>query len=212
MKSPLQVVGSFIIWVLLFGSLILAAATFTDLNDVLAKPLIRDEEPKPADVIIVLGGGVVVELDILPWGAQERVRRGVELYKEGLASKIIVAGGLVEGQTYTESQFLREYAEFFGVPSANIIEDNKSLDTYENAIYSMRAMEINEWETAIVVTSDFHTKRACRVFEKQKGNIICVAVPVDPSFDNNYFRNLIEFRSILREYLATAFYSFKGYI
>jgi len=201
-----------IFWFILFCCIILALATFTGFNKFYENLLIFSESSAPADVIIVLGGGVVPDLKILPWQAQERVRTAVDLYQAGYADQIIVSGGEVKGQGYTESQFLREYAESLGVPPENIIEENRSTSTYENAAYSQQVMQEQGWQTALLVTSSYHSQRACRVFKKQGVSLACIAAPIDPAYARNYFRKLNEFFSVTREYGAVVYYWIKGYI
>lgn len=203
-------IATILLWILLVMVVLLAIATFTNVYQLLANPLTRDEEPQQADVVIVLGGGVVTHLKTLPWGAQERVRRGVELLDDEYADYMIVSGGLVKDQVYTESEFMRSYAEFLNVFPDNIIEENRSLDTYQNAQNSLAIMELRGWETALVVTSDFHTQRACSVFEKQDAEITCIASY--PAFSKSYLRNLLETRSVIRDYLAIVYYYIKGYM
>lgn len=212
MRSPWAAVRIFILWVILVVLLIVLVALYTPLNQWLAGPLVRDDTPQPADVIIVLGGGVVKEIQFLPFGPQERVQKGIELYRDGYADYVIMTGGVVEGESYTESQFMREYAELLGLPDEAIIEESQARDTYENALYSLQIMEERDWQTALVVTSYFHTKRACNVFKKQDADVTCVAAYPSESFQRNPFRNYIEFRSIVRDYLATVYYGIKGYL
>ncbi|MFA5134848.1 MAG: YdcF family protein [Patescibacteria group bacterium] len=199
-----------ILWLLFAAAVLCALFTFTDAYQLLAAPLTNDEEPQQADVVIVLGGGVVTHLKTLPWGVQERVRKGVDLITQGYADSMIVAGGLVKDQTYTESEFMRAYAEFLGVSPDAIIEEGQSLDTHQNAQFSLDIMEAHGWDAALIVTSDFHTRRACNVFEKQNANITCIAS--HPAFTGNYYRNLLEAKSVIRDYCATAYYFVMGYI
>ncbi len=212
MRSPWAAIRLFILWLVLVGSLVVLFALYTPLDQWLAGPLTRDEIPQSADVIIVLGGGVVKEINFLPFGPQERIQKGIELYREGYADHVIMTGGVVKGETYTESQYMRDYAELLGLPSDVIIEESQARDTYENALYSLQIMEEQDWHTALVVTSYFHTRRACNVFAKQDANITCIAAYPSEAFQHNPFRNYIEFRSIIRDYLATVYYGIKGYL
>jgi len=202
-----------IILYFIFGlTLLLSIFAFTNIDSVMVKPLVVDENPVISDVIIVLGGGVVKETRSLPWSVQERARKGIELYRENYADNMILAGGLVAGASYTESEIMRAYVELLGVAPGDIFEENASRSTYENAVYSKFIMEEKNWRTALLVTSDYHTERACQVFKKLDINVICLAAPPAPSFENDFFRNIIDSRSILREYLATFYYRLKGYI
>ena len=207
-----QKISTIILWLLFVVVIFLFLATFTNLNRILVGPLVRDETPQKADAVIVLGGGVVTDLKILPWGAQERVQRGVELYKQGYVDKVIVTGGLVKGHDYTESDIMAPYTEFLGVAKEDIFKEDKAEDTRGNATYSLEIMQENSWEKVLLVTSDFHTQRACHVFEKLNIDITCLAAYKNPGFEGNYFRNLTDFIVIGREYLATVYYFMRGYI
>lgn len=201
-----------ILWASFFALLFVLLAMYTGLNTLLVKPLVHNETPKKADVIIVLGGGVMKTTKTLPWGVEERVKKGAELYRAGYAGEMIVSGGLVAIHSYTEAEVMEPYAVQLGVPVKNVFEEDRSSDTHTNAIYSERVMDQHSWRTALLVTSDFHTQRACHVFRKQQITVICVAAYKDPSFKGNVYRNLLDLRSIAREYVATVYYWMKGWI
>ncbi len=212
MRSPWQAVRVFLLWGVLVCLVVVMLAMYTPLDQWLAQPLVRNETPQSADVIIVLGGGVVKDINFLPYGPQERIQKGIELYRDGYADHVIMTGGIVKGETYTESEYMRSYAELLGLPSDVIIEEPQARDTHENALYSLQIMAEHNWHTALVVTSYFHTRRACNVFAKQGADITCIAAYPSEGFQRTAFRNLIEFKSILRDYLATVYYGVKGYL
>ena len=191
-------------------AVILLIATFTDVNSLLIKPLVHNDVPLPSDVVIILGGGIIHDTHSLPWGVEERMAKGVELYKAGYAPKIIVAGGIVHYGGEAESEIMAPYAEWLGVPAENIIQENKSKDTHTNALNSTKIMQDRGWQRAIVVTSDFHSSRACRIFKKVTQNIICVAAPRNSAFNGNYYRNLMDFRATVREYGAWVYNWLRG--
>ncbi|MFH0804681.1 MAG: YdcF family protein [Patescibacteria group bacterium] len=193
-------------------SLLALAATFTPVSRWMVVPLRYTDQPQQTDVIIVLGGGVLTDLRSLPWGVQERVEKGIALYRAGYAPVVVLSGGLVRGQTYAESEVMHEYATLLGLPAAVIVEENRSLSTRENAENTIALMEQRGWKTATVVTSDFHEHRACRVFWKLGLPATCVAAPRADGDTGNYLRNLNETRSVIREYLATVYYSLRGYL
>jgi uncharacterized SAM-binding protein YcdF (DUF218 family) len=191
-------------------AVILLIATFTNINILLIKPLIHNDVPVKSDVVIILGGGIITDTHSLPWGVEERVAKGVELFKAGYAPKIIMAGGIVHYGGEAESEVMAPYAEMLGVPAGDIIQEDKSKDTHTNALYSTEIMQEHGWQRAIVVTSDFHSSRACRIFKKVTQNILCVAAPRNPAFDSNYFRNLMDFRATVREYGAWVYNWLRG--
>jgi len=212
MKKLLKKGPAILLWIFFIVAVFMLLVTFTELNSLLVRPLVRDEAPQSADVIIILGGGIVADLKMIPWGVEERIRQGVDLYSQDYALNILVTGGQVGDKDYSESDFMAAFVEQLKVPKENIFSEDKSKSTYENAKFSQEILNNNNWQTAIVVTSDFHTKRACRTFEKQGYSLYCVASYQHSTFKGVPFRNLMDFTSIAREYLATVYYFIKGYI
>lgn len=200
------------LWIIFGLSVALAIVVFTGINNLFIMPLERTEEPQSADVIIVLGGGVVKDTRSLPWSVQERMRQGIELYRQDYAKNMILAGGTVSGESYTESEIMKAYAELLGIAPGDLFEEKSSTSTYENAINSLEIMNDKGWKTALLVTSDFHTKRACKVFEKLEMEIICIPASLDKSFEKDGFRRLIDAKLIFREYIVTVFYYIRGYL
>ena len=107
------------------------------------------------DCIIVLGCKVKENgnpSDML----RDRLDRGIELYKEGVAPKILMSGdhGRV---TYNEVKTMKEYAISKGVPSSDIFMDHAGFSTYET-VY--RAKEVFKVKKAVIVTQEYHLYRA----------------------------------------------------
>ncbi len=210
MMKFIRKLPTIILWIMFAISVILFITTFTDANRLLVSPLIHNDTPVKSDVIIVLGGGIISDTHSLPWGVEERVTKGVELYKAGFAPTIIVSGGIVHFQGEAESEVMAPFAVMLGVPEDDIIQENRSKDTYTNALYSTQIMQEHGWQRAIVVTSDFHSGRACRIFKKVTQNIICVAAPRNPVFDGSHYRNLMDSRATVREYGAWVYNWLRG--
>ncbi len=116
------------------------------------------------DVIIVLG--IPANNNCKPGEIMKnRVEKGVALYKLGLAQKIIFTGSSVRNNCY-EANVMAEYAIAIGVPKENIIKENKALNTFENAHYSVIKMKELNFTSAAIVTSQAHIKRSCAIFSK----------------------------------------------
>jgi len=188
---------------------ILALAVFDGLDNLIVRPLITNEAPQKSDVIIILGGGVDKDIQDTGPAVNQRLDKGIELWQNEYAGYIIVAGGLVKKTNYTEADELSEYTFEKGVPADKIIKELKSLNTYENALFSQEIMKQRGWQTALVTTSDYHTKRACKIFRKLEMNVKCVAASV-PQDRSSY--KLAYLRAIIREYAATVYYWLRGYI
>lgn len=113
------------------------------------------------DCIIVLG--CFVETDGTPCDMlRDRLDRGIALYKDGAAPKIIMSGdhGTVE---YDEVNAMKQYAIDNGVPSSDVFMDHAGFSTYES-IY--RAKEVFAADKIIVVTQEYHLSRALYIAEQ----------------------------------------------
>jgi vancomycin permeability regulator SanA len=113
------------------------------------------------DCIIVLGCKVKDSGDPSDMLA-DRLKRGIDLYKQGAAPKIIMSGdhGTVE---YDEVNTMKRIAIDAGIPSSDVFMDHAGFSTYES-IY--RAKEIFEADKIIIVTQEYHLYRALYIAEK----------------------------------------------
>lgn len=108
-----------------------------------------------AECIIIPGAYVYPDgrlSDIL----KDRVDIAIEILKKNTNLKILVTGDHGTLQ-YDEVNTMRKYMELKGVNSSNIFMDHAGFSTYES-IY--RAKHIFKVKSAIIVTQDYHLKRA----------------------------------------------------
>lgn len=107
------------------------------------------------DCILVLGCAVRPDGSPSPMLA-ERLQKGVELYENGAAPKLLLSGdnGQVE---YNEVVAMGNYALEKGVPSYDIFLDYAGFSTYES-VY--RAKEIFQAKKILIVTQKYHLHRA----------------------------------------------------
>jgi uncharacterized SAM-binding protein YcdF (DUF218 family) len=111
--------------------------------------LTTDSGKIKADVIIVLGGG-----------AKERPERAAELFKTGMAPRIIISG---EGDDIINRNLLIAA----GIPASVITLESKSRTTKENAELTVKLLRASQVHSAIVVTSWYHSRRALKTFEHE---------------------------------------------
>lgn len=136
------------------------------------------------DVIIILGGGIEPD-GSLPEIPKLRINKGVELFKNGTAPRIIVSGNygfwLEKEPVRAEADAMKEYAIGLDVPGDLILKEDVSKDTIGNAYFCrLNYLEPNNWHKVIVVTSEYHLPRTKYIFEKVLGNEYEIEfVPVD---------------------------------
>ncbi len=114
-----------------------------------------------ADCILILGCGV--REDGSPTHMlEDRLKRGIELYKAGVAPKLLMSGD--HGQAdYNEVATMKAYAIEAGVPSEDIFMDHAGFSTYESLV---RAKEIFQTDKLVVVTQKYHLHRALYIAKR----------------------------------------------
>lgn len=115
----------------------------------------ESDSPEDSDVIVILGGG-----------DQGRVQKAADLYESGYADKVLMtpAGDRYNGEELTS------IARHYGVEEEDVIVDTESTSTYSNAQRTIEIMDDNNFESALIVTSDYHLKRAKLIFERLNDN------------------------------------------
>ena len=89
-----------------------------------------------ADVGIILGAATYEGEVSLVY--QERLNHAITLYTEGFISKIIVTGGIGEGNSKSDAYAAMKYITENGVPEEDIFLEEKSTITQENLVNSKK--------------------------------------------------------------------------
>ena len=110
---------------------------------------------KKYDAIVVLGAGL--RPDGTPSNMlEDRLKGAIELYKKGVAPKIIVSGDC-SGEHYDEVSAMKKFCVDNGVPEADVLRDDKGFSTYETMDNVVRGMG---YKNIIVVTQKYHIYRS----------------------------------------------------
>ena len=143
----------------------------------LGQALIHDEGPGKADIAVVLAGDL--------YG--HRVLRAAELIRQGYVPSALVSGP-VELYGHPESEYAIAYAAQMGYPAAAFISfPHSALSTRTEARVVMEELKRRNIKSFLLVTSDYHTARAGRIFRAQEtamggGPEIRVVAAPDESF------------------------------
>jgi len=149
---------------------IYAAKDYKDMSRKAANLISAQVIMKP-DAVLVLGAKVKADGEMSPM-LKERVDYGIEIYRRGLAKKIIMSGDHSR-EDYDEVNTMKNYAVEQGVPSEDIFMDHAGFSTYESMY---RAKEIFQTERVIVVTQKYHLYRAvydARAFSMEAAGVAC---------------------------------------
>lgn len=195
-----------------------------------------------ADAIVILGGGTVtrsaprriVEVN----GAGDRVIYAVQLYRDGAAQKILAGGSYIrwlspevrtEGSVSSPASEMAELMTMFGVPKEDILIQDRSLNTAEEAEEDAIILKNLGLKKIILVSSATHMRRAVPLFEKQGLEVI--PAPTDYSFSDSEWEDLLHvewenlytyilptigniqsLQNALKEYLGYFVYHLRGWI
>ena len=149
-----------------------------------------------AEVIVLLGGGTQAPRAPRPMtevnSAGDRVLYAAKLYREGAAPIILASGGKVNftpDSPSTPAEDMADLLTFLDVPPSAIWQQNRSQNTYEDALYSTILLAEQGIEEIILVTSAIHMPRAKALFEAQ--GLTVIPAPADFSVTEQDWQNLL---------------------
>jgi uncharacterized SAM-binding protein YcdF (DUF218 family) len=182
--------------------------------------------PADAQAVVVLGGALrKPEVHGSPFQLAEvtvyRCLRAGEIYRQGAPCKIVVSGGKVapEGDEPALSEAMRAFLIREGVPADDVIEENSSRSTRENAVETSRILRTLGIRKVVLVTDGLHMTRALRCFEEQGIEVVacgCSYTAVEFEWSVREFlpspTSALHMRRALHEYVGLVWYSLNGWI
>lgn len=153
----------------------------------------QPENAPKARVGIIFGAGLL--RDGTPTAVlRDRVKTGVELYKNGTVSKLLMSGDN-RFENYNEPAAMRDYALSLGIPVDDIVLDYAGRRTYDTCYRAKFIFGLNE---ALLITQKFHLPRAiytCNKLGVQSSGAVA---------DQNSYRKSAYFYWQVRELFATS--------
>ena len=98
----------------------------------------------------------------------DRLMQAIILYKKGIVKKIVFTGGdasILEDKN-KEADIVAQYLKDIGLPAEDLIFENKSRNTHENAMYVCNLLKPAGNENILLITSAFHMRRSLGCFKK----------------------------------------------
>jgi uncharacterized SAM-binding protein YcdF (DUF218 family) len=137
---------------------------------------VLDDPASPADAMIILSDDDFIG---------SRATKTADLYHEGRAPKIIASGRMMRPYAGVGELMQRDLTDR-GVPASAIeIYRHNATDTLDEA-QTLRSLVVQKkWQHVVIVTSNYHTRRARYIFQKvfPQGVQVDVAAAKDPAFD-----------------------------
>ncbi|NNC85099.1 MAG: YdcF family protein [Bacteroidia bacterium] len=179
------------------------------------------------DVGIILGGTIKFYHGPLQrplYGRNsDRFLSTVELYKRNKIKKILISGGsgkLMRPEE-REAVLLFETLKQLGVAADDIILENESRSTHENAKYTTEILK-RDYPNGkfLLITSAFHMRRSLMCFKKQ--DLSVAPFPVDQRSGEDIYtpdktiipdaENFIKWTTVIHEWIGIIAYKIVGYI
>ena len=114
-----------------------------------------------ADAIVTFSGG----------DTTARTEESIRLYQRGWADKLIFSGAAQDKSGPSNARAMRQIAENAGVAPSDIILDETSENTQQNAVNTKRLIDDNGIKSVILVTSAYHQRRASIEFGRVAGAV-----------------------------------------
>ena len=135
----------------------------------------RDDLQKSEAIVAISGGDT-----------ESRTVTAANLYKQGWATQLIVAGAAADPDSISNADQMRHIAINQGVPSTAIRTETTSRDTAENAVKVAQTFQTSP-RRLILVTSPYHQRRAYQEFQAAFPDTVIINYP---AFDQTWRRSL----------------------
>ena len=132
----------------------------------------KTENVNHYNVGVVLGGMAEYDNNLKRLSIRrggDRIWQAIHLYHLGKIDKILISGdnGFMIDKGLKEAEQLKEVLIEEGIPNEDILIENKSKNTYQNAIESKKVLDASPVnESVLLITSALHMKRSEACFKK----------------------------------------------
>ncbi|MGH9659639.1 MAG: YdcF family protein [Bryobacteraceae bacterium] len=187
----------------LFG-LLFVVVSATPLTQWWARKLAGDWPQSKAEVVVVLGGGLL-DTGVIGHSSYWRAVYGMMAWREGGFKEVVVTGG---GKPAV-SVVMREFLVGVGVPREAIRVEVESTSTRQNAVETAKLLAGRK---AVLVTSDFHMYRALRAFRKAGADVEPRPLPHAIKMSQTWWWRWISFVELVGETVKIGYYSARGWM
>jgi hypothetical protein len=144
-----------------------------------------------------------------------QIELAVALWERFPNSSLIMCTGDNQRLGLSNASVMAAYAVRLGVPAANVIEEDQSLNTYENLYYAMQIIRERNFQQPTLVTLDLYTRRAVATARKMGwGDFYWLSVysSGEPAYGYKWFQTHSRFTLYLYELLAMVYSKMMGWV
>ena len=182
------------------------AAAFTPLAERWCERCLMPSRLEPADAIVVLGSGVGADGE-LTGSSQRKALAGIELYRKGIAPKLIFVGW-----ESREAEARALLALELGVAAEAILTAAGARTTRDETEHAAALLHATGASRVLLVTGGLHMRRAAGLFGRA-GFLVAPAPIPDTYCRESVPENRVTLAiMLLRESAALAYYRLAGYL
>jgi uncharacterized SAM-binding protein YcdF (DUF218 family) len=160
------------------------------------------EQPK-GDVLILLSAAADDENGGISHSSYWRARQALYAWQTGGFRKIVICGRGDPG--------IFDFLLAQGIPREALVLEKRSTSTRENAIETARLLPSLPGRK-VLLTSDFHMRRALGVFRKLKIEVVPMAVPDVLHATEHWPDRYSAFETMVAESAKIAYYELRGWM
>ena len=124
----------------------------------------RRDDARPAQAVIVLGAA---QFDGRPSAVlRARLDHAAALYHRKVAPFVVVTGGKLEGDRFTESAASANYLHTKGVPDGAILREVQGRTSWQSLTASARFLKERGIRDVVLVSDPFHAARILRMSDE----------------------------------------------
>ena len=184
----------------------------TPLSEYLAQPLRLEPQLRPAQAIVVLGGGAFKD-DLPSTSSLARAIYGYTLFRAGYAPRILLSGGRATPEDGREGLAMKRLLLNIGAEPGLLEIEDRSTRTYSSAQESARILQPQGTTRILLVSHPNHMLRAKWTFEKTGFTVYPAPIPWDRLTEKTVSIDRIGlFLSTLHEYGGLVLYWWRGWL
>ncbi len=191
-------------------------------------PGTKINQTKHYDVGIVLGGMAEYNNDLEVLSVRrsgDRMIQALSLYHAGKIDKILISGdsGHLTDQGLHEAKQFRELLISWNIPEDDILIEEISKNTYENAVETKKVLDkqMPEDYSALLITSGIHMRRAKACFDEAGVKCSTYSTDMYSGTTHNYkwdqyfiprVDNFVQWQYFIKEIVGYMVYGLRGYL
>lgn len=147
-----RTVGRYVLGVILVLALVIGGTVLKTVQ------VSRQDERAAVDAIVVLGAAQYNGTPSTIFA--NRLDHAAELYREGVAPRILTIGGSQSGDVYTEAEAGQSYLAEQGIPAEALIPIGQGNDTLVSLRAAAAELTAHGWDRVVLVTDPWHAYRS----------------------------------------------------